>query len=82
MPKGRLFATTRDELIECAALVRAIRAGELDRLEIPRRARSTSWRSRSSPRAASDDWREDDLFALVRSAYPYRDLDRARISTP
>ena len=32
MPKGRLFATTRDELIECAALVRAIRAGELDRL--------------------------------------------------
>ena len=38
MPKGRLFATTRDELIECAALVRAIRTGELDRLEIPRRA--------------------------------------------
>ena len=38
LPKGRLFATTRDELIECAALVRAIRAGELDRLEIPARA--------------------------------------------
>src|SRR5579884_2239824 len=35
LPKGRLFATTRDELIECAALVRAIRKGELDRLEIP-----------------------------------------------
>jgi Lhr-like helicase len=35
LPKGRLFATTRDELVECAALVRAIRAGELDRLEIP-----------------------------------------------
>ena len=37
IPKGRLFATTRDELIECAALVRAIRNGELDRLEIPAR---------------------------------------------
>ena len=36
LPKGRLFATTRDELIECAALVRAIRRGELDRLELPR----------------------------------------------
>lgn len=35
IPKGRLFATTRDELIECAALVRAIRRGRLDRLEIP-----------------------------------------------
>ena len=36
MPKGRFFPTTRDELIECAALVRAIRRGELDRLEIPK----------------------------------------------
>src|ERR1041385_3475663 len=35
VPKGRLFATTRDELIECAALVRAIRHGDLDRLIIP-----------------------------------------------
>jgi ATP-dependent Lhr-like helicase len=34
-PKGRLFATTRDELIECAALVRAIREGTLDRIEVP-----------------------------------------------
>ncbi len=35
IPKGRIFATTRDELIECAALVRAMRGGELDRLSIP-----------------------------------------------
>ena len=34
-PKGRIFATTRDELIECAALVRSISAGDLDRLLIP-----------------------------------------------
>ena len=55
-PKGRLFATTRDDLIECAALVLAIRRGELDRLVIPTR-RSTSWRSRSSRLCAADDWR-------------------------
>src|SRR5271167_1922161 len=35
VPKGRLFCTTRDDLIECAALVRAIRQGDLDRLMIP-----------------------------------------------
>src|SRR5213083_1743553 len=35
IPKGRLFATTRDDLLECAALVRAIRLGDLDRLMIP-----------------------------------------------
>src|SRR5439155_17370685 len=35
VPKGRLFVTTRDELLECAALVRAIRQGDLDRLMIP-----------------------------------------------
>src|SRR4029077_855858 len=34
-PKGRFFATTRDDLLECAALVRAIRQGDLDRLMIP-----------------------------------------------
>jgi len=35
VPKGRLFVTTRDDLLECAALVRAIRHGDLDRLIIP-----------------------------------------------
>ncbi len=35
VPKGRFFATTRDDLLECAALVRAIRQGDLDRLMIP-----------------------------------------------
>src|SRR5882757_5543029 len=35
IPKGRLFAGTRDDLLECAALVRAIRQGDLDRLIIP-----------------------------------------------
>ena len=35
VPKGRFFATTRDDLLECAALVRAIKVGDLDRLMIP-----------------------------------------------
>ena len=35
VPKGRFFVTTRDDLAECAVLVRAIRLGELDRLIFP-----------------------------------------------
>ncbi|MGH9558708.1 MAG: DEAD/DEAH box helicase, partial [Bryobacteraceae bacterium] len=75
IPKGRIFATTRDELIECAALIRAIRAGELDKIEIPR-APLDILAQQIVAAAAADDWNEDDLFALVRRAYPYRDLER------
>jgi len=75
MPKGRIFATTRDELIECAALVRAIRAGELDRLEVPHNALDILAQQLVAA-AATQDWREDDLFALVRSTDSYRDLPR------
>jgi ATP-dependent Lhr-like helicase len=75
LPKGRLFATTRDDLIECAAVVRAIRAGELDRVEIPT-APLDILAQQIVAASAADDWSEDDLFAMVRSAYPYRDLSR------
>jgi ATP-dependent Lhr-like helicase len=76
-PKGRIFATTRDELLECAALVRAIRSGELDRLSIPE-APLDILAQQIVAAAATDDWHEDDLFALVRQAYPYRRVERAR----
>ena len=74
-PKGRLFATTRDELLECAALVRAIRAGALDRLEMP------PWpldvlAQQIVAAAACEAWREDELFELARQAHPYRALPR------
>jgi ATP-dependent helicase Lhr and Lhr-like helicase len=78
-PKGRLFATTRDELIECAALVRSIRAGQLDRLEIPK-APLDILAQQIVAETAARDWREEDLYALVRSTYPYRDLDRAHFN--
>jgi ATP-dependent Lhr-like helicase len=74
-PKGRFFCTTRDELIECAALVRSIRSGELDRLEIPQ-APLDILAQQIVAETAARDWREEDLYALVRGTYPYRDLDR------
>ena len=123
VPKGRFFAGTRDDLLECAALVRAIRQGDLDRLIIPDApldilaqqivaacaAESSNARSSAAVPAAvpsassgqavgtsrphrrgqdalepasedagatSDGWDEDELFALVARAYPYRNLSR------
>ncbi len=108
VPKGRFFATTRDDLMECAALVRAIRLGDLDRLMIPEApldvlaqqivatcaSQSSTASSEGRQRgqdglatagedagatgagAATDGWGEDELFDLVRRAYPYRGLRR------
>src|SRR5437773_2954728 len=75
IPKGRIFATTRDELVECAALMRAIRAGFLDALEIPPWPLDVLAQQIVSA-AACESWNEDDLFDLVSRAYPYRDLPR------
>jgi ATP-dependent helicase Lhr and Lhr-like helicase len=74
-PKGILFATTRDDLIECAAVVKAIRTGAMDRLE-PTEESLDILSQQIVAACASDDWDEDELFALVRSAHPYRDLER------
>jgi ATP-dependent Lhr-like helicase len=74
-PEGRLYATTRDDLLECAALVRAIRAGKLDALQIPR-APLDILAQQIVAAAATNEWRTDDLYALARSVYAYRDLPR------
>jgi ATP-dependent Lhr-like helicase len=74
-PRGRIFATTRDELIECAALVRSIVSGELDRLIVPDTPLDVL-AQQIVAMAASEDWHDDDLFEVVRRTYCYRDLTR------
>jgi ATP-dependent Lhr-like helicase len=74
-PKGRLFATTRDELIECAALISAIRKGDLERIEIPENALDILAQQIVAA-CAAEAWKEDDLYARFRAAYPYRNLPR------
>src|SRR6516165_8428168 len=76
IPKGRLFATTRDELLECAALVRGIRQGQLDRIAIPD-APLDILAQQIVAMCAAEDWNESDLFRTVCRAYPYRHLSRA-----
>src|SRR6266481_1527359 len=84
VPKGRLFATTRDDLLECAALVRAIRQGDLDRIAIPECpldilaqqivAICAAQKSSLTDDAETDTWDEGDLLRVIRRAYPYRNL--------
>ncbi len=76
IPKGRIFATTRDELLECAALVRAIRQGDLDVLSVPESPLDILAQQIVAS-CAAEDWNEEDLFRLMRRAYPYRNLAHA-----
>ncbi len=75
LPKGIFYVTTRDELVECAALVRAIRGGALDALVIPK-APLDILAQQIVAACAHREWSADDLYATVRSAHPYRDLER------
>jgi ATP-dependent Lhr-like helicase len=74
-PKGRLFPLTRDELVECAALLTAVRAGRLDAIELPRLPLDILAQHIVAETAAQE-WRTDDLFALVRRAAPFAELTR------
>jgi ATP-dependent Lhr-like helicase len=75
-PKGRIFPETRDDLVECVALFLAVKRGELDRL-IPYEHSLDVLAQQIVAEASSREWREDDLFEMVRKAWPYRDLSRA-----
>ncbi|MGA8660704.1 MAG: DEAD/DEAH box helicase [Candidatus Cybelea sp.] len=75
-PKGIFYVTTRDELLECAALVRAIRGGSLDALEIPK-APLDILAQQIVAACAQHEWEVETLFATIRTAFPYRDLERA-----
>ncbi|HEX4343620.1 MAG TPA: DEAD/DEAH box helicase, partial [Verrucomicrobiae bacterium] len=75
LPKGRIFPLSRDELVECTALLRSVRRGELDRLIIPEKPLDVLAQQIVAA-AADDDWEEEKLFSLVRCAWPYRNLQR------
>ena len=75
VPKGRLFPTTRDQLVECAALLAGVRAGRLDAVTPPE-APLDVLAQQITAECAAERWKVDDLFGLVRRAAPYADLSR------
>ena len=76
LPKGRLFPVSRDDLVECAAMMRAVRQGELDAI-VRHDAPLDVLAQQIVAEAACGTYSEDDLFAFVRAAAPYRSLDRS-----
>src|SRR6202047_2432974 len=75
LPKGRIFPLSRDELVECVALLRCVRSGELDRLLIPEKPLDVLAQQIVAV-SSTEDWDESSLFELARSAWPYRNLRR------
>src|SRR5256884_7180969 len=78
LPKGRVFPLTRDDLIECAAMVRAARDGELDRVSVPDQPLDVLAQQVVAEASAEEEWDEDALFHLFKAAYPYRNLERPK----
>src|SRR6202012_3962843 len=75
-PKGRLFPLSRDERVECAALLDSVRRGELDALSLPENLLDVL-AQQIVAEVASREWSEDGLFDLIRRAWPYRELKRS-----
>ncbi len=72
-PAGRLYPTTRDELVECAALLRGVRRGRLDVIVVPERPLDILAQQLVAESAA-ESWPEGELLGLARQAAPFRDL--------
>ncbi len=80
LPRGRLFPLTRDDLLECAALIGAVNQGELDRLRIPEAPLDVLAQQVVAELAAAGEWEEEALFRQCVAAWPYRNLSREAFS--
>jgi ATP-dependent Lhr-like helicase len=74
-PKGRLFPLTRDDLVECTAILDAVRRGELDRIIMPEQPLDVL-SQQIVAEVANQEYSEDALFVLMRRPYPFRNLTR------
>lgn len=74
-PKGRFFALTTDDLLECGAAVRAIRRGHLDEVEIPMGCADIAAQQIVAIAAEEEEISEAELLRVLRSAYNFGDLD-------
>jgi ATP-dependent Lhr-like helicase len=75
LPKGRVFPVSRDDLVECAALLRSVRGGELDAI-VPQEAPLDVLAQQIVAESSCREYAEEELFTLVTRAWPYRQLTR------
>ena len=76
VPEGIIFPTTRDELVECAALLASVRKGRLDAVLPPLAPLDILAQQVIAEVAAAEEWKEDELYELVHRAAPYEHLSR------
>ncbi len=72
-PRGRLFPLSRDELVECVALLEEARNGELDRVAIPEKPLD-ALAQQIVAEVSAGERSERELFDSFRRAWPYRNL--------
>ncbi|HVY05056.1 MAG TPA: DEAD/DEAH box helicase [Burkholderiales bacterium] len=75
LPKGRLFPVSRDDLVECTAMLDAVRREELDRVVIPDKPLDVL-AQQVAAEVTAGEWDEDELYDLMRRAWPYRNLTK------
>ncbi len=75
IPKGKIFPLTCDELVDCVAIMDAVQRGELDRIVMPDKPLDVLAQQMVAE-VSCREYTEDDLYALVKKAYPYRELAR------
>src|SRR5262249_49286218 len=68
--KGRLIAKTPSDLLESAALCRAMGQGQIEELRVPRACLDVLCQQVVAC-VAMDSWEVPALYDLVRSAYPF-----------
>jgi ATP-dependent Lhr-like helicase len=74
MPKGRFFALNLDDLIECAAAVRAMRAGRMDEVEVPALGMDVLAQQIVAIAAEEEEIADSDLLGILRGAYNFAAL--------
>jgi ATP-dependent Lhr-like helicase len=77
VPKGRLFPLSRDDLVECSAMLAAIQHDELDRIHFPDHPLDVL-AQQIVAEVASRDWHERELYNTFKRAWPYRQLTYAQ----
>ena len=78
-PKGRLFPLSRDDLLECTALMAAVKADKLDRINIPEYPLDVL-AQQIVAEVACQEWDESALFDVLTQAWPYRELQRDKFT--
>ncbi len=75
-PKGKIFPLSLDELAECAALLEAVKRGELDSIIMPEKPLDVL-AQQIVAEVSCGERLENDLYEMFARAYPYRDLSRS-----